>query len=187
MDTATIGFPPGELRVSDADRERALGELSEAFQAGRITDAEFDERSGQALRARTGEELTALLADLPRDHAPATRNTALDRAHRVLAARIAMGASAVTAVSLSAVAAANALSSGANRLSAAQIDLKRQLAQQILAREGLKVQIPRGLFANPGFDWAGTITPAAIAVVLVVLIIVLARVSRVQAGARAAH
>jgi len=186
MNTAT-DYPPGEARASDADRERALGELSDAFQAGRITAAEFDERSGQALRARTGAELTALLADLPRDHSPATRSTAPGPAHCARAARIVMGASAVTAVCLAAVAATNALSSGGNRLSAAQIDLKRQLAQQVLAREGLKVQIPRGLFANPGFDWAGTITPAAIAVVLVVLIIVLARVSRVKTGTRAAR
>ena len=65
MDEAGRGFPPGDLRVSDADRDRALSELSEAFRVGRITADEFDQRSGQALRARTGKELTALLADLP--------------------------------------------------------------------------------------------------------------------------
>jgi hypothetical protein len=190
MDTAASGYPPGELRVSDAERDQALGELSQAFQAGRITAAELDQRSGQALRARTGQELTALLADLPRDHTPATRTTALDRAHCVLAApRIVMGAAAVTAISLSAVAAANALSkpdTGTSDTSA-----HRQLAREVLARLGLP--IPRALYINPvnpvhpGFDWAGTITPAAIAVLLVMLIIVLARVSRRQAGARAAR
>jgi hypothetical protein len=71
--TATRDYPPGDLRVSDADRDRALSELSEAFQVGRITAGEFDQRSGQALRARTGKELTGLLADLPLDRAPAAR------------------------------------------------------------------------------------------------------------------
>ena len=65
MDGVDRGCPPDGLRVSDADRERALSELSEAFRVGRITADEFDQRSGQALRSRTGKELTALLADLP--------------------------------------------------------------------------------------------------------------------------
>jgi DUF1707 SHOCT-like domain len=66
MDTATRDYPPGDIRVSDADRDRALSELSEHFQAGRLTKEEFDERSGQALQTKTGKELRALLADLPR-------------------------------------------------------------------------------------------------------------------------
>ena len=41
MQTATRNFPSGDLRVSDADRDRAVSELSEAFQAGRITAEEF--------------------------------------------------------------------------------------------------------------------------------------------------
>jgi hypothetical protein len=60
------------VRVSDADRDRALSELTEAFQAGWITADDFDQRSGQALGARTGKELTALLADLPVDRARLT-------------------------------------------------------------------------------------------------------------------
>lgn len=32
-------YPPGDLRVSDADRDRALSELGEALQVGRITMA----------------------------------------------------------------------------------------------------------------------------------------------------
>lgn len=58
MDRTGWHYPPGDLRVSDADRDRALAELSQAFQAGRITADEFDERSGQALHSRTGKELT---------------------------------------------------------------------------------------------------------------------------------
>ena len=34
MDRAGWKYPSGDLRVSDADRERALHELSGAFQAG---------------------------------------------------------------------------------------------------------------------------------------------------------
>ncbi len=74
MDTMTYGasgYPRGDMRVSDADRDRAISELSEAFQAGRLTMDEFEERSGQALGARTGKDLTKLLADLPRKPVPA--------------------------------------------------------------------------------------------------------------------
>jgi hypothetical protein len=58
-------FSPGDLRVSDADRDWAVSELTEHFQAGRITTEELEERSGLALQARTGKELAALFADLP--------------------------------------------------------------------------------------------------------------------------
>ena len=69
MDIDTREYAPGDLRVSDADRDRALGALSEHFQAGRLTLEEFDERSGQALRAKTARELTELFTDLPRNQA----------------------------------------------------------------------------------------------------------------------
>lgn len=71
MDTVTTGFPAGDLRVSDADRDRAISELSEHFQVGRLTAEEFDERSGRALQAKTGKDLAVLLADLPRNRAAA--------------------------------------------------------------------------------------------------------------------
>ena len=61
----TRNFPPGDIRVSDADRDAAIAELSEHFQAGRLTQEEFDERSGLALRARTGNDLSELFTDLP--------------------------------------------------------------------------------------------------------------------------
>lgn len=69
VDTVIPAYSAGDLRVSDADRDRAISELSEHFQAGRLTADEFDERSGQALQARTGKELVVLFADLPRDRA----------------------------------------------------------------------------------------------------------------------
>jgi len=63
---ATMGnYPAAEMRASDADRDAVLSELSEHFQAGRLTAAEFDERAGQALAARTWGELRDLLRDLP--------------------------------------------------------------------------------------------------------------------------
>jgi uncharacterized membrane protein len=65
MSTETRGFPTGEMRASDADRDLAIAELSEHFQTGRLTQDEFDDRSARALRARTGQELTELFADLP--------------------------------------------------------------------------------------------------------------------------
>ena len=56
---------PAAMRASDADRDAVLADLSEHFQAGRLTAGELDERTGQALAARTWGELRELLADLP--------------------------------------------------------------------------------------------------------------------------
>jgi hypothetical protein len=53
------------MRASDADRDAVVSDLGEHFQAGRLTAAELDERTGQALTARTYGELTGLQADLP--------------------------------------------------------------------------------------------------------------------------
>jgi hypothetical protein len=72
VDTAIPGYSAGDLRLSDADRDRAISELSEQYQAGRLTADEFDERSGHALQARTAKELAVLFADLPRDRAAVT-------------------------------------------------------------------------------------------------------------------
>ena len=107
MNTATRDYPAGDMRVCDADRDRALGELSEAFQVGRITAGEFDQRSQQALAARTGKELTALFADLPHDRARA-QATLPAKAHRQLAAWTVIGTSAAAATSLAALAITNA-------------------------------------------------------------------------------
>jgi len=54
------------LRVSDADRDAAVTELGQHFQAGRLDAAELDDRTGRALRARVRGDLDPLLADLPR-------------------------------------------------------------------------------------------------------------------------
>ncbi len=76
-ETTAAGYPRGDLRVSDADRDRAISELSEHFQAGRLTADEFEERSGAALQARTGSDVAKLFSDLPGYPAPA-QGTAVD-------------------------------------------------------------------------------------------------------------
>ena len=174
MDTDARGFPLGDMRVSDADRDRALSELSEAFQVGRITSDEFDQRSGQVLAARTGKELTALLADLPVERAPAARAAGPQPAHRALAPRITIGAAAA-ATAFAAIAAFNASNHGPTLQQREFAQAAARRAQEIIGAPRASVPLP----AAPGFDWAGTITPAAIAVLLVLMIIFL-RVSRAR-------
>lgn len=140
------GYPSGDMRVSDAERDHVVSELSAAFQAGRLSTEEFSERSGEALGACTGKELAALLADLPPGRAPATLAAGLEpAARRSLASRIGVGVSAVAAVSLGVIALANATNA---------------------------LTIPN-VYANPNppVDWAGTIVPAAFAILFAVAII----------------
>jgi len=54
------------LRVSDAERDEVATLLRDAAAEGRLTPDELDERVEKALSARTGADLDALLADLPR-------------------------------------------------------------------------------------------------------------------------
>jgi Domain of unknown function (DUF1707) len=65
MNASPASTPAGDLRVSDAERDAVVAELSEHFQAGRLNSTELDERIGKALTARTGRELAALTVDLP--------------------------------------------------------------------------------------------------------------------------
>ena len=65
MNDMTENHLPAEMRASDSDRDAVVSDLSEHFQAGRLTAGEFDERTGLALAARTWGELRDLLADLP--------------------------------------------------------------------------------------------------------------------------
>jgi GntR family transcriptional regulator len=59
------------LRVSDAEREAVCGRLAEHFAAGRLDQAEFDDRVGRAMRAKTRGDLSGLFADLSETGAPA--------------------------------------------------------------------------------------------------------------------
>jgi Domain of unknown function (DUF1707) len=65
MNGDSRSFPRDGIRVSDDDRDQAVAELSEHFQSGRLTQDEFEDRSGQALQARTGNDLRSLFTDLP--------------------------------------------------------------------------------------------------------------------------
>jgi hypothetical protein len=65
VDTPGRDFPQGAIRVSDAERDAAVAELSQHYQQGRLTVEEFDERSGRAFAAKTGDDLHALFVDLP--------------------------------------------------------------------------------------------------------------------------
>jgi hypothetical protein len=158
-------FPPGDLRVSDAERDLALSELSTAVAAGRITADEYNERTIQILAARTGKELAVPLADLPLEQA---RATSVQRPQRTPIFRFTFGAS-VAAGCFTAVAIGNALTSIGP--TAAQ----RAAAQAVAARMG----IPAPDFPVQSFNWAGTLIPAGIAVLIVVLIIYL-RVTRAE-------
>jgi DUF1707 SHOCT-like domain len=59
------------LRVSDAERQAVTDRLAEHFGDGRLDQAEFDERVGRAMSAKTRADLGGLFADLPETGAPA--------------------------------------------------------------------------------------------------------------------
>ena len=58
-------------RIGHTERERALERLTTAYVEGRLEQPEFDDRADRAVRARTQDELTPLLADLPVSQAAA--------------------------------------------------------------------------------------------------------------------
>ena len=66
------GMYPGQhLRVSDAERQAVTDRLAGHFAAGRLDPAEFDDRVGRAMSARTRADLSGLFAGLPGTGAPA--------------------------------------------------------------------------------------------------------------------
>jgi hypothetical protein len=75
----TRGFFPGftgpasdqHMRVSDAERQAVTDRLAEHFSSGRLDQAEFDERVGRAMSAKTRADLNGLFDDLPETGAPA--------------------------------------------------------------------------------------------------------------------
>jgi hypothetical protein len=175
MNRAGWNYPAGDLRVSGADRDRAVHELSEAFKAGRLTADEFSERSGEALSARTGTELTGLLADLPLDDVIKARARVEERVQRARATRIAIGASSAAAFVFALSALAASFRPGIS-------PQQRQILRQIMAQQGQHV--PAGFPPNPGFDWVGVMVPGTIAVLLIVVAICLSvRLSRAKRGA----
>ena len=65
------------MRASDRDRAVIESVLGDAFAEGRITRAEYDERTEAALTSRTLGELVPLIGDLPVGRAPASRSSHL--------------------------------------------------------------------------------------------------------------
>jgi Domain of unknown function (DUF1707) len=61
---ATAGGP-GYLRASDADRERVIDALQDAFMRGRLAKGELDTGLGRVLAARTYAELAAVIVAIP--------------------------------------------------------------------------------------------------------------------------
>ncbi|MBI1758354.1 MAG: DUF1707 domain-containing protein [Actinobacteria bacterium] len=65
--TASSHPDPGQpaVRIGNAEREAAARALGDHFAAGRLDQAEFDERVGAVYAARTHAELAVLFTDLP--------------------------------------------------------------------------------------------------------------------------
>ena len=59
------GYTDQHIRVSDAERTEVTDRLAVHFAEGRLTQAEFDERAGQARNAKTRGDLRGLFDDLP--------------------------------------------------------------------------------------------------------------------------
>jgi Domain of unknown function (DUF1707) len=83
----TRGFSPlfrglysdQHLRVSDADRQAVTDRLADHFADGRLDQAEFDDRVGRAMNAKTRADLSGLFSDLPETGAPAVPDRPLRR------------------------------------------------------------------------------------------------------------
>ena len=60
-----IRVAPGEVRVTDAERDAAVAELAAARESGALDAAEFDDRMSRAMEARVRQDLDRLLSDLP--------------------------------------------------------------------------------------------------------------------------
>ena len=70
------------LRVSDAERQAVTDRLAEHFADGRLDQAEFDDRVGRAMNAKTRADLSGLFSDLPETGAPAAADHPLARRRR---------------------------------------------------------------------------------------------------------
>jgi hypothetical protein len=76
----------GHLRASDADRERVIDTLKDAFAHGRLTRSELARRAGQALESKTYAELARATAGIPAERAataPPRQHAAAPPARRV--------------------------------------------------------------------------------------------------------
>lgn len=62
-----------EIRIGDADRDRAAADLGEHYAAGRLTQEEHAERLDAIWTARTRADLEPIFEDLPTRTAPPAR------------------------------------------------------------------------------------------------------------------
>jgi uncharacterized protein DUF1707 len=58
-------FQSSDIRISDSEREDALGKLGEHMSQGRLDIDEYGDRSARVATAKTRGELLALFGDLP--------------------------------------------------------------------------------------------------------------------------
>jgi hypothetical protein len=66
MTTYRFGAPrTDQLRVSDAERQAVTDRLAQHYGDGRLDQAEFDDRVGRAMTAKTRADLDGLFHDLP--------------------------------------------------------------------------------------------------------------------------
>ena len=88
----------GDLRVSDAERQRVAEALSQHYSDGRLNDTELHERLDAAMGAKTRDDLAPLLVDLPRLGGPEPEPRPRRFTHLVfLAALLLLTLSAATA------------------------------------------------------------------------------------------
>ena len=66
-----IRYTDQHIRVSDADRNAVAELLSQHYADGRLDQAEFDERVGRTMAAKTRGDLAGLFDDLPETDAAA--------------------------------------------------------------------------------------------------------------------
>jgi hypothetical protein len=59
-----IGDPGGQ-RIGSDERDLAVSQLQQHYQAGRLTPEEYEDRSVRASKAMTWADITPLFADLP--------------------------------------------------------------------------------------------------------------------------
>lgn len=72
-----------DIRAGDADRDRVIARLRDAYAEGRLSEDEFRDRMDRAQQAKTFGELSVLMEDLP--HMPAPTASVPEK--RVLARR----------------------------------------------------------------------------------------------------
>ena len=90
----TVAPGGSAVLASDAERERVTHRLRDAAAEGRLTLTESDERQAMAYAARTRDELTPLVADLPGTHRPSRprRGPMTPRARRIFTVHAAVTA-----------------------------------------------------------------------------------------------